>query len=144
MSPRVAARSNHGATFVTTGCLPRIFSGIIPPQYARRRHARVRTRPVCLEALALVLHPRPRRERPGDERMSEAVPEMQFDSSLPRHRRARSVKRKKLGGLLYRDLVNCRTLITNPTREAPTRKKMIMETEGQRVLVHARARMRVL
>jgi hypothetical protein len=43
--------------------------------------------------------------------MSEAVREMQFDSSLPRYRKARSVKRKKLGELLYRDLANCRTVI---------------------------------
>jgi hypothetical protein len=36
---------------------------------------------------------------------------MQFDSSLPRYRRAHSVKRKKLGELSYRDLANRRTVI---------------------------------
>jgi len=41
----------------------------------------------------------------------KAVPELQFDSSLPRYSRVRSVKRKKLGELLYRDLANCRIVI---------------------------------
>jgi hypothetical protein len=50
--------------------------------------------------------------------MSEAVQEMQFDSSLARYRKARSVKRKKLGELY---IETWRTVITNPSGEGPTR-----------------------
>jgi hypothetical protein len=66
-------------------------------------HARARTRPACLEAL---FGPSP---GPGgnDQRPClQPSDRCNFDSSLPRYRRARSVKRNKLGELLYRDLAN--------------------------------------
>jgi hypothetical protein len=56
------------------------------------------------------------RVRVSQTRRLPPVREMQFDSSLPRYRRTRSAKRKKLGELLYRDLANCRTVITQPQR----------------------------
>jgi hypothetical protein len=53
-------------------------------------------------------------DQAGDGQAKEAVRQMQFDSSLHRYSRARSVNRKKLGELLYRDLANCRIVITKP------------------------------
>ena len=77
--------------------MPWNFSSLPDPNTRIRARARTRTHAaVCLEALALVLH----LDQEGTTKtMSEAVREMQFDSSLPRYRRGRSVKRKKLGEL---------------------------------------------
>jgi hypothetical protein len=55
---------------------------------------------------------------------------MQFDSSVPSYRKARSVKRKKLGELLYRDKSNCRT---GPCRTV----ELVGNAEGLRAHVHA-------
>ena len=53
-------------------------------------------------------------------------------SSLPRYRRARSVKRKKLGELLYRDLANCRTVITNFSGEVMETRVNCMRRAAER------------
>jgi hypothetical protein len=60
----------------------------------------------------------------------EASQEMQFYSSPSRYRRVRSVKRKKLGELLYRDLANCRTVLRKPPEESADRKE---DDHGTRV-----------